>query len=352
MEEATGVGASTIHRLLEFGFPEMRFRRDARDPLECDGVLVDECSMLDLSLFRSLLDALPPRARLVLVGDHHQLPSVGAGQVLHDLIASGVVAVARLEEIYRQVEGSAIILNAHRVDRGQMPVSVEKEPPRGPTEEGPPLRRDFFILDREDPLEIQATLLDVLTRRLPTHGFDPRADVQVLVPVHRGEVGTIVLNQRLQALNPGPRASGEARLDPLRFRAGDRVIQTRNNYEAEVFNGEVGRVVEAAPEFLRVDFDGRELTLAGDALDDLEPAWAITVHKSQGSEYPAVVVVVHRGHAIMLRRNLFYTAITRARRFCCVIGDRSAIRLAVAVSGRGDRNTLLADLLMEATRSS
>jgi exodeoxyribonuclease V alpha subunit len=226
-----------------------------------------------------------------------------------------------------------------------MPVSVEKEPPRGPTEEGPPLRRDFFILDREDPLEIQATLLDVLTRRLPTHGFDPRADVQVLVPVHRGEVGTIVLNQRLQALNPGPRASGEARLDPLRFRAGDRVIQTRNNYEAEVFNGEVGRVVEAAPEFLRVDFDGRELTLAGDALDDLEPAWAITVHKSQGSEYPAVVIPILTQHYILLQRNLLYTGVTRGKKLVVIVGTKKALAIAIRNNKTERRFTLLAERL-------
>lgn len=353
LEEATGASATTIHRLLEFGYPEMKFRRNAQNPLECDGVLVDEASMLDLRLFRSLLEALPPRAHLVLVGDHHQLPSVGPGQILFDLITSNVIPVARLGEIYRQEEGSAIILNAHRVDRGEMPVSVEKEPTeprsaRGPgREESARLRKDFFILERDDPLEIQATLLEVVTRRLPAHGFDPNTDIQVLVPVHRGELGTQVLNQRLLALNPGPREGEDDRRNPLRFRAGDRVIQIRNNYDTEVFNGEVGRVRAVSPEGISVEFDGREVSLGGDQLDEIELAYAITVHKSQGSEYPAVVVVLHRAHALMLRRNLFYTALTRARRFCCIIADRSAIRLAVAVSGRGDRHTLLVDLLRE-----
>jgi exodeoxyribonuclease V alpha subunit len=339
MTEATGVEAATIHRLLEFTFPEMRFRRNATNPLECHGILVDEASMLDIHLARSLVEALPPGGRLVVVGDDHQLPSVGPGQVLHDLIASGVVPVVRLHEIYRQEEGSAIIQNAHRVDRGEMPVSAEKEAGA---------RKDFFIVERDDPLEMQATLLDIVTRRLPVHGFDPRSDVQVLVPVHRGDLGTQVLNHRLQTvLNPGPAVEHEGRSPLFRFRSGDRVIQVRNNYEIEIFNGEIGRVLDVATDAMTVDFDGRIVALAGDQLDEVELAYAITVHKSQGSEYPAVVVVLHRSQTHMLRRNLFYTALTRARRFCCVIADRGAIRLAVAVSGRGDRYTMLADLLRQ-----
>ncbi len=344
LTEATGQEAATLHRLLEFGFPEMRFRRDASNPLDTDGVIVDEASMVDLGLMAALLEAMPRGGRLVLVGDAHQLPPVGPGQVLADIIASGVLPVATLTEIHRQVAGSGIVVNAHRVDRGEMPVSSEKEPPRPIPAGGADTRRDFFLVEREGPEEIRAALLEVVTRRLPAHGFRPMDDIQVLVPMHRGELGTVALNRLLQdALNPtGP---GLERRD-WRFRTGDRVIQTRNDYDTEVFNGEVGRVLSASGDEMVVDFDGRVVTVTGDGFHDVEPAYAITVHKSQGSEYPAVVVVLHRAHQVMLRRNLLYTAITRASSFCCIVGARPAVRLAVNVSGRRDRHTRLDDLLV------
>ncbi|MBN1336139.1 MAG: ATP-dependent RecD-like DNA helicase [Deltaproteobacteria bacterium] len=343
LAEATGQEAATLHRLLDFGFPEMRFRRNAVNPLDADGVIVDEASMVDLGLMEALLEAMPARGRLVLVGDAHQLPPVGPGQVLADIIASGVLPVVTLTDIHRQVAGSGIVVNAHRVDRGEMPVSSEKEPQTVRPAPSPEPRRDFFLVDREEPEEVRAALLEVVTRRLPAHGFHPMDDIQVLVPMHRGDLGTVALNRLLQdALNPtGPTLERH----DWRFRVGDRVIQTRNDYDTEVFNGEVGRVLSAAGDELVVDFDGRVVTLAGDALHDLEPAYAITVHKSQGSEYPAVVVVLHRAHQVMLRRNLLYTAITRASAFCCIVGSRPALRLAVNVSGRRDRHTLLDDLL-------
>ncbi len=344
LSESCGHDAVTVHRLLEFTYPEMRFKRDASMPLEADGILVDEASMLDLKLLSSLLAALPPRARLALVGDDHQLPSVGAGQVLHDLIQSGVVPVVRLGVIYRQGEGSGIVLNAHRVDQGEMPISAEREQ-KVAHAGGQGASGDFFIVERDDPLEAQATLLEVLTRRLPRRGFDPLRDVQVLVPMHRGDLGTIALNSLLQrSLNPeGP----DMLYGQRRFREGDRVIQIRNNYATEVFNGEVGRVLHVAHQALVLDFDGRQVELVGKQVDEVDLAYAITVHKSQGSEYPAVVVMLHKSHKLMLRRNLLYTALSRARTFCCVIGSRWAMRMAVAVSGRGDRYSLLEDLLRE-----
>ncbi len=352
LAEACGQEASTLHRLLDFEFPAMRFRRCAANPLEAHGIIVDEASMVDLRLMAALLDAIPVGGRLVLVGDDHQLPAVGAGQVLGDMIRSGVVKLVRLREIYRQVAGSGIVVNAHRVDQGSMPISAEREhrewertmatlPAHKKRPPEPAL--DFFLVEREDPLEIQAALLQAVVDRLPRRGFDPMRDVQVLAPIHRGELGTVLLNRRLQqSLNPqGPALERGSVL----FREGDRVIQTRNNYQSEVFNGEVGRVLRVETDGLVVAFDGRTVPLVGEQLREIEPAYAITVHKSQGSEYPAVVIALHGSHRIMLRRNLLYTAITRAASFCCIVGSRRAVRLAVGISGHQDRFTLLADLL-------
>jgi len=354
LADACGQEASTLHRMLEFAFAEMRFKRDAHNPLEADGVIVDEASMVDLKLMAALLEAIPAGGRLVFVGDDHQLPAVGAGQILGDLIASGVVPVVRLREIYRQVAGSGIVVNAHRVDEGSMPLSAERELARWKQESSarpggrprqPEPAQDFFLVAREDPLEVQAALLEVVARRLPRKGFGPMEDIQVLAPVHRGQLGTVTLNRMLQqTLNPGERG---LKVRDWLLRRGDRVIQTRNNYQSEIFNGEVGRVTATGQESLTVDFEGRLVTLTGDQLRDLELAYAITVHKSQGSEYPAVVIVMHSSHRIMLRRNLLYTAITRASRFCCIIGSRRAVRLAVSISGRQDRHTMLADLLRQ-----
>ncbi len=352
LAEACGQEASTLHRLLDFEFLSMGFRRNATNPLEADGVIVDEASMVDLRLMAALLEAIPPGGRLVMVGDDHQLPAVGAGQVLGDLIRSGAVDVVRLQEIYRQAAGSGIIVNAHRIDAGTMPISAEREhrdwerelrerPGLRPKRPEPAL--DFFLVEREDPLELQAALLQAVTERLPRRGFDPMQDVQVLAPIHRGELGTVVLNRRLQAsLNPQGRTLEAGKFV---FRLGDRVIQTRNNYQTEVFNGEVGRVLQVEDGGLVVGFEGRQVSLSGEQLREVEPAYAITVHKSQGSEYPAVVIALHGSHRVMLRRNLLYTAVTRAESFCCIIGSRRAVRLAVSISGHQDRHTLLADLL-------
>jgi exodeoxyribonuclease V alpha subunit len=330
LAETTGRDAKTIHRLLEFSMQDMGFTRGPEKPLEADGVLVDEASMVDLKLFDALLDALPPRCRLVLVGDADQLPSVGAGDVLRDVIRSGAVPVARLTEVYRQAADSGIVRNANRVNAGEVPVSGEKDAPPN---------RDCFVLAKEDATDARELILHVVRERLPRLGFDPRRDVQVLTPMHGGPLGTVALNAALgAALNPdgAPMRWGERT-----FRVGDRVIQTRNDYDNDVFNGDVGRVV-SVEHGLTVDFDGREVTLQGDALDALDPAWAISIHKSQGSEYPAVVVAVHTSHFVMLRRNLLYTALTRAKRFACVVGSPRALRTAVGRTGGEARWTGLA----------
>ncbi|MEY3210606.1 MAG: hypothetical protein RIT28_1087, partial [Pseudomonadota bacterium] len=274
----------------------------------------------------------PEGARLVLVGDADQLPSVGAGQCLRDLIDSGAVPVVSLRQVYRQAAGSGIVQNAHRVLRGEDPVSAEKEPE--------PLERpDFFVVPRREPEELLQALDEILLKRLPARGFDPRADVQVLTPMRRGPLGTVSLNQRLQALlNPeGPSVKVGERV----FRVQDRVMQVRNDYESDVFNGDVGRVVAAGDGVVSVDFDGRTLRLAGEALYNLDHAWAISIHKSQGSEYPAAVLVMHTAHHVMLRRALLYTAMTRARRFCCLVAHPWAVHVAVTEVAGTERFTEL-----------
>ncbi len=246
-------------------------------PLEADGVLVDEASMVDLRLMASLLAALPDGCRLVLVGDADQLPSVGAGRVLGELVQSGAVPVATLSEVYRQAAGSGIVRNAWRVNGGELPISGELEP----SVDG--RKPDLFVIEREDVLGAQATALEILTRRVERLGLDPRTDVQVLTPMHAGPLGTVAMNERLQALlNPSDQVlvRGQRRFSP-----GDRVIQVRNDYDNDIFNGDVGRVLEVVGGALRVDFEGREVLVQGDSLGDLELAWAISIPLETRAEY-------------------------------------------------------------------
>lgn len=340
MTEATGAEARTIHRLLEFNPRTGAFTRDIDQPIDGDGVLIDEASMVDLRLMHALVRALPEDGRLVLVGDADQLPSVGAGRVLADVIASGAVPVATLSEVFRQAAGSGIVRNAWRVNHGDRPRSSEQE-------EGEGLSRDFFLLNRRTEVEALDTLTEVMSRRLPRLGFDPRTEVQVLTPMHNGLLGTQALNRHLQGLlNPtGPSLVRGERT----FRQGDRVLQVRNNYDLDIFNGDVGKISDTTGQGLVVDFGeggaGAEVVVSGEDLSDIELAYAISIHKSQGSEYPAVVILLHRSHRIMLRRNLLYTAITRARRFCCLIGEADAIDHAVGQRGGDERFTRLGERL-------
>jgi exodeoxyribonuclease V alpha subunit len=316
--EATGAPASTLHRLLEWRPAEGAFARNATRPLECDVLVVDEASMLDVRLCADLVAALPPSARLVLVGDVDQLPSVGPGTVLRDVIASGAVPTVRLTEIFRQAAESLIVTNAHRIHDGEVPALT-----------GDPAARDFFFLEENDPAKAAATIRDLVAVRLPRrYGFEPH-DIQVLSPMHRGELGAGNLNQLLQeALTAGaPGVQRGART----FRAGDKVMQIRNDYDKEVWNGDIGRVVRVAPDEggLVVRFDDREVDYDLDELDELALAYAATVHKSQGSEYAAVIVPVHTQHYVMLQRNLLYTAVTRGKRLVVLVGSRKALALAV-----------------------
>lgn len=335
LEQATGSSAKTIHRLLEFNPRERSFIRNREQPLRADMVVVDEVSMLDITLAAHLLEAIPPNCRLVLVGDADQLPSVGPGNVLHDLIASGVVPVVRLDHIFRQAEQSRIVVNAHRINSGQMPISDGNDPDS-----------DFFFVVRDDPAEAADLAVDLASRRIPRrYSLDPVDDIQVLTPMHRGELGVRRLNERLQAelTPPGPELSYGAR----RFRVGDKIMQIRNNYELEVFNGDIGRIESFDEEEseLGVRIDGREVRIPHDDLEDIVPAYACTIHKSQGSEYPAVVIVLHHQHHVMLQRNLFYTAVTRGRKLVVIIGSRRALGRAVSNATQRRRFTLLADRL-------
>ncbi len=330
--DATGHEAKTLHRLLEFDPSQQRFLRDADRPLDADAVIIDEVSMMDVPLAAALFAAVPQDARVLLVGDADQLPSVGPGAVLDDLLRSAAVPFVALDHIYRQGEGSHIVTNAHRVRHGQLPVGAQ----RG--EDG-----DFFVIAREEPDEIRATLLEVVTRRLPDrYGFDPVDDVQVLTPTRRGALGTVELNELLRdALNPhGAQLQGG-------FRSGDKVLQVHNDYDLEVFNGDIGRVLGPGPELpaggptLLVRFGDRDVPYPAKSLDQLTLAYAITVHKAQGSEYPAVVVPLHGQHHLLLQRNLLYTALTRGRRFVVLIGPPSALARATRNDSPIRRFTML-----------
>lgn len=337
--EATGHEAKTIHRLLEFNAHTRRFERDADEPLEADLVVVDEASMLDTYLARSLLEAVPDDARLVLVGDVDQLPSVGPGRVLADLIGSGALPVVRLSTIFRQAQESLIVANAHRVNQGLMPARP-----------APGSEADFFFIERTEPEEVLSTLLHLASERIPaSFGLDPFTDLQVLSPMNRGPLGTINLNEELRKrLNPG--SGGEDReiaRGAKSFRVGDKVMQIRNNYDLAVFNGDLGRVVDLDAEERRVTvlFEDQRVRYEAADLDELVLAYACSIHKSQGSEYPAIVVPVHTQHWVMLQRNLLYTALTRARRLAVFVGQTRALAVAVRNQDTRHRWTMLAERL-------
>jgi exodeoxyribonuclease V alpha subunit len=343
MAEAAGRSASTIHRLLEWNPRAAAFQRNAGRPLETDLVVVDEASMLDLPLAEHLLAAVPPQATLLLVGDADQLPSVGPGTVLRDILESGRVPAVRLTEIFRQAEQSRIVVNAHRVNRGEFP-----ELP-GPEERA---TSDFYFLQEDDPAEVQARLVELVRQRLPAHyGLDPLEEIQVVTPMHRGPLGSAQLNALLQAaLNPSRGERSEVTRGGRIFRVGDRVMQLRNNYEREVFNGDIGRIraVDATEQTVTVRIDERDVSYDLSELDELTLAYAITVHKSQGSEYPCVVLPLHTTHYVMLQRNLLYTAITRARRLLVAVGSRKALAIAVRQTAGRSRCSRLAERLSAA----
>ncbi|MCA1905949.1 MAG: ATP-dependent RecD-like DNA helicase [Desulfarculus sp.] len=313
LAEVSGLEAMTLHRLLEYSPKENRFQRGPENPLAADLVLVDESSMLDLWLAAHLLEALGPETRLLLVGDADQLPSVGPGLVFRQVMDSGAARVARLTEIHRQAQGGLLVANAHRILLGEMPLL----PPPGQM-------ADFFFLEEPDPAKAAELVRDLVVTRLPARfKLDPVRDIQVLAPMHRGQLGCAHLNQLLRAaLNP--RAGAAEGLAP-----GDKVMQVRNNYELDVFNGDLGLVAGLEEEGCRVLMAGRELTYTPAEADDLTLAYAVTVHKSQGSEYPVVVLALGQEHFVMLNRPLLYTAVTRGKRLVVVVGHPAALAQAV-----------------------
>ena len=335
LSEATGGEASTIHRLLEFNPQSRTFDRNRERPLGCDLLIVDEASMIDAVLAHHLLRALPDDGRLVLVGDVDQLPSVGPGEVLADFIRSAAIEVVRLTAIFRQLERSLIVVNAHRVQAGQMPVleSIDKE-------------GDFFFVERRDPEEALRTLTQLVAKRIPARfGFDPIEHIQVLTPMKRGLLGSANLNSVLrELLNPHGKTLTRGGHS---LRAGDKVMQVRNNYDLEVWNGDIGRVgaVDDENQRLHVTFDGREVIYELAAIDELALAYACSIHKAQGSEYPCVVIPLHTQHYVMLQRNLLYTGITRAKRLAVLVGETRALATAVANRRVHRRFTRLAERL-------
>ncbi len=322
LSESTGMEAKTIHRLLEVDPRHGGFKRNIDHPLDCDLLVVDETSMVDVPLMASLMKALPNSAALMTVGDVDQLPSVGPGQVLADIIESGAVPVARLTEIFRQAAESQIVTNAHRVNSGHMP---NLDVPRSDTS-------DFYFVEANDPEDGVAKIIEIVKHRLPKRfGFDPIKDVQVLCPMNRGGLGARALNVDLQkALNPPVDAVFIERFG-FTYRVGDKVMQTENDYDKDVFNGDVGYVRRIDPDAqeLVIEFDDTPVEYQFGELDEVALAYAITIHKSQGSEYPAVVIPMMMQHYMMLRRNLLYTGITRGRKLVVVVGQKQAVGLAV-----------------------
>ncbi len=336
MSEATGQAATTIHRLLEVDPRKGGFQRDEDNPLELQALIVDESSMVDVPLAHALVRALPDGARLVLVGDVDQLPSVGPGSVLRDACGSTVIPTARLTQVFRQAGSSQIVQAAHAILRGEEP--TPSPPPKGPVAPS----GELFVIERGDPEEAAKTIVEVVEQRIPkAFGLDPKRDVQVLVPMVRATVGTRALNVELQArLNP---SGDEVRRGTNVFRVGDRVMQMRNDYDRDVFNGDVGFVTEASGNGVKIRLEeGREIEADDAELDELTLAYACTVHKSQGSEYPAVVIGLVNQHYVMLARKLLYTAVTRARKLAVIVGSKWALREAVRDARGEERRTTLA----------
>jgi exodeoxyribonuclease V alpha subunit len=331
MNETTGHEAKTIHRLLEYSIQKGGFQKNEEKPLDCHLIILDEASMIDTILLYHLLKAIPSEATFILVGDVNQLPSVGAGNILKDMIASGAVPVVELNEIFRQAKESLIIVNAHKINNGALP-SLGLSGPED----------DFYFIEQEDPERVLSIILELTKERIPTRfGLDPVDDIQVLTPMHKGTVGAGNLNVELQkALNPGE--DGLVRGN-RNLRVNDKVMQIKNNYDKEVFNGDIGRITSIDQENheVKISFDGRDVPYDYTDLDEIVLAYAVSVHKSQGSEYPAVIVPILTQHYVLLQRNLIYTAVTRGRRLVVVIGTRKALSIGIGNDKTEKRYTYL-----------
>ena len=337
MNEATGHEAKTIHRMLEYNMRKGGFQKNEESPLDCDLLIVDEASMIDTLLMHHLLKAIPATATFVMVGDVNQLPSVGAGNVLKDIIESGIAPVVQLNEIFRQVKESSIIVNAHKINEGIMPNLTSN----------PDKLDDFYFIEQEEPEKALEMIINLVQKRIPKRfGFDSIDGIQVLTPMHRGTVGAGNLNIALQkALNPGE--EGVSRGGRL-FRVNDKVMQIVNNYDKEVYNGDIGRIASIYEEEkeVKVSIDDREIAYDYADLDELVHAYAVSVHKSQGSEYPAVVIPILTQHYVLLQRNLLYTGVTRGKKLVVIVGTRKAMAIAVKNNKTHKRYTLLRQRLI------
>ncbi|MGO9773293.1 MAG: ATP-dependent RecD-like DNA helicase, partial [Roseiarcus sp.] len=326
MTETTGHEAKTIHRLLETNPKTGGFRRNEDNPLSCDLLVVDETSMVDIVLMNALMKAVDDRTAVLFVGDVDQLPPVGPGQALADIIASGAVPVVRLTEVFRQAAKSHIVQNAHRINAGQAPELAK-----------PSAETDFYFVPADDPEIAVSRLIEIVKERIPSRfGVDPVRDIQVLCPMNRGGLGARSLNIELQkALNP--QTEPQVQKFGTTFLVGDKVMQTENDYDKDVYNGDLGFITAIDPEVgeITIRFDGRDVTYLLGELDQVALAYATTIHKSQGSEYPVVIIPVNTQHYPMLQRNLLYTGVTRGKRLVILLGQKKAIMIAVRnVSGR------------------
>jgi exodeoxyribonuclease V alpha subunit len=340
LSEVTGRDAKTIHRLLAYNFKSGGFQKNERNPLDADVIIVDEASMVDVFLMYHLVKAVPASAVLILVGDVYQLPSVGPGNVLRDMIDSRRVPAVYLTKIFRQARESLIIVNAHQINQGCFPTVPS------PSRE---MLQDFYFIQQDDPEKVLSTILELCCHRIPTRfNLNPLSDIQVLTPMHKGIVGTANLNRVLQqALNPS-----NEKLERLgcTFKSGDKVMQIRNNYAKEVFNGDIGTIsqIDREAQKLTVAYDSRPVTYDFPELDELVLAYAVSVHKSQGSEYAAVILPVMTQHFVLLQRNLLYTGITRAKELVILIGTKQALAIAIKNERPQQRMTRLAFRLQSA----
>lgn len=334
MQETTGQEAKTIHRLLDFSMQKGGFQKNETTPLDCNALIIDEASMIDTHLMYYLLKAVPIQTTVILVGDVNQLPSVGPGHVLGDMIQSRQIPVVSLTEIFRQAKKSRIVTNAHRINQGKFPIVEVPEEPDAKT--------DFYFIEQEEPERVRQTIIELVAHRIPAHfGFESIDDIQVLTPMHKGIVGAENLNSSLQqALNPGEEHVSRG---SSRFRIHDKVMQIRNNYDKLVFNGDIGRIekIHSENQTVLISFDQRNVLYDFSELNEIILAYAISVHKSQGSEYPAVVLPILTQHYILLQRNLIYTAVTRGRHLVVLVGTRKALHMGINNSKTRQRFTFL-----------
>ena len=340
MTETTGKIAKTIHRLLEFNPADGAFKRNSENPLECEVIIIDEASMIDNLLAYHLLKAIPEHAIVIFIGDTNQLPSVGAGNVLHDIIASQAYPVIELNEIFRQAGSSQIIVNAHRIICGEN-IYVNNSD-----------NTDFFFIEEEESERVIDKILLMVSERIPQKfGFDPMQEIQVLSPMNRGSLGTIRLNEALQnKLNPD---GTEINRNGQKYRVGDKVMQIRNNYDKNTYNGDIGFVhnIDLDNQIVQVSIDENIVNYEFSELDELVLAYSISIHKSQGSEYPAVVIPLSMHHYMMLQRNLLYTGITRGKKLVVIIGSPNALHTAIQNNTVATRNTQLKQRIKDAFNS-